>query len=255
MNPQATHPAPPAQVPGAASHHFWQSPSLGIYLGLAAVMVVLAILQLVLPLTINAGQQMSLAVVLAVAVLGWAGVILAPRAGFPEMNAPGVAVRQRVWVPLAAGIALGAVMVLGDFVNPLGTEVQTPFPDSLVVFALAGLFEEIAIHLFLTTTLVWLISAVILRGRRQDSTFWFVAIGTAALYWFVQIYAIMSFFPDKFSPMLAVQMAFVIGATITVGAWFYRRAGFLAALALRYGFYLVWHILWAGGIGLIGYMM
>jgi hypothetical protein len=50
-------------------------------------------------------------------------------------------------------------------------------------------------------------------------------------------------------------MLLVIGTTITLGAHVFRLGGFLAALSLRYGFYLLWHIVWGGGIGLVRYVL
>jgi hypothetical protein len=182
-------------------------------------------------------------------------MILAPHAGFAEMWASGMPIRHRVGDPLLVGIGLGLVMVLSDLFWPLGPELQTPFPDSIVVFSLAGLVEEILVHLFLTTALVWLISSVILKQRYGEAVFWVVAVAVGLAYWLLQISAIRTFFPEKFSDVLAVQLLFLIAATIILGAYFYRRRGFIAALALRYGFYLVWHILWGGGIGLVRYLL
>lgn len=234
---------------------FWYSPSTHIYLILVAIMVVLTGLATILPLAVNQGQQVSWITVIVVAVLGWVGVILTPKAGFPEMLEPVISTRQRVWVPFIGGLGLGIIMVIFDLISPLGTDIQTQFPDSLIVFTLAGLIEEIVVHLFLTTLLIWLISGVLLKNRYQTPVFWIVAIGLGIAYWLLQISAILTYFPEKFSVMLAGQMLFIIATTITMGAYFFRKSGFLAALALRYGFYLIWHIIWAGGIGLVRYFM
>ena len=67
------------------------------YLVLMVVMVILAGLQAVLPLTFNQGQQMSWLIVLAAVGLGWIGLILSPKAGFPEMWAQTVSGKQRFW--------------------------------------------------------------------------------------------------------------------------------------------------------------
>jgi len=230
-------------------------PSIKPYLALIAIMIVLAGLQAILPLEINQGQQMSWIAIIVAALLGLVGLILSPKAGFPEMWDPNIPLKQRFWLPFMVGAGLGLIMVLFDLLRPLGTDIQTRFPDSVIVFLLAGLVEEIIVHLFLTTLLVWLISGIILRNRYQETVFWLVAVGVGILYWMLQISAIMTYFPEKFSIVLAVQILFVIAATITVGAYFFRRSGFLAALSLRYGFYLIWHIIWAGGIGLVRYFM
>lgn len=226
-----------------------------IYLGLVAIMVILAISKAFLPLELNQGQQTPWWQVILVAVLGLIGVILSPKAGFPEMWDPKISNKLRFWVPALVGIGVGLVMVLFDLVQPLGSQAQTKFPDSLIVFLLAGLIEEIIVHLFLTTSVIWLISGLILRGRYQQVVFWVVAAGGGLLYWFLQINAIMTYFPEQFSAALAVQTFLVIMVTITAGAYFFRKGGFLAALSLRYGFYLVWHIIWGGGIGLVRYFL
>jgi len=230
-------------------------PSIKPYLVLIAIMIVLAGLQATLPLEINQGQQMSWVIIIVAAVLGLVGLILSPKAGFPEMWDSNISIRQRFWLPFVVGSGLGVVVVLFDLLRPLGTEIQTRFPDSLIVFLLAGLVEEIIVHLFLTTLLVWLISGVILRNRYQETVFWLVAVGVGILYWLLQISALRTYFPEKFSVVLAIQVLFIIAATITVGAYFFRKSGFLAAISLRYGFYLIWHIIWGGGIGLVRYFI
>ena len=230
-------------------------PGMNIYLGLVALVIILAGLQATLPLSLNEGQRLTWSAILVTVVLGWIGMILAPHAGFAEMWASGMSTRQRIGDPLLAGIGLGLVMVMADLIWPLGPELQTRFPDSIIVFSLAGLVEEILVHLFLTTSLVWLISSVILKQRYRVTVFWVVAVGVGLAYWLLQMSAIRTFFPEKFSVMLAFQLLFLIAATIIIGAYFYRSRGFVAALALRYGFYLVWHILWGGGIGLVHYLL
>jgi hypothetical protein len=231
------------------------SASLKIYLGLVAIMVILTGMQTPLALEINQGQQTSWLLIIIVAMLGWIGVILSPKTGFPEMCNPQISNRQRFWFPVLGGIGLGVGMFLFDVFQPLGSEAQTKFPDSLVIFSFAGLIEEIIIHLFLTTLLIWLISGLLLKGRYQEPIFWVVAAGGAVLYWLAQVQAIRTYFPEQFSIGLGAQVFLVIVVTITAGAYVFRKGGFLAALSLRYGFYLVWHIIWGGGIGLVRYFI
>jgi hypothetical protein len=229
--------------------------SIRIYLGLTAIMVVLTGLTMFLPVEVNQGQRVTWLSVVIVALLGGVGLILTPKAGFPEMWDAHVSSRQRFWLPALIGLGFGTVAVLFDLVQPLGTQAQTKFPDSLVVFSLAGIIEEIIIHLFLTTLLIWLVSGLVFKGRHQEPVFWIIAAGGAVLYWLLQIGAIMAYFPERFTIALATQVFFIIFVTITAGAYLFRRGGFLAALSLRYGFYLVWHIIWGGGIGLVQYFM
>jgi hypothetical protein len=225
------------------------------YLGLAIIMFVLLAAEMFVPFSINQGQQMSWLIVVAAALLGWAGLSLSGKAGFASMWAASVPPAKRFWIPFGLGASLGLAMVLLHQFNPMGVEIQTPFPDSLIVFSLAGLVEELLVHLFLTVVLVWFISGVILKNRGQTAVFWLVAIAIGLLYWALQMSAIVRFFPEKASLTLALQMVLVIGTTITLGAYVFRLGGFLAALSLRYGFYLIWHIIWGGGIGLVRYLL
>ena len=73
---------------------FWHSPSTRVYLILVVIMVVLAGLEIYLPLTVNQGQKVTWITVVLVAVLGWVGVILTPKAGFPEMLEPAISTKQ-----------------------------------------------------------------------------------------------------------------------------------------------------------------
>ena len=91
---------------------------------------------------------MSWVTIVVAAVLGLIGLILSPKAGFPEMWDSNISIRQRFWLPFVVGSSLGVIMVLFDLLRPLGTEIQTRFPDSLIVFLLAGLVEEIIVHFF-----------------------------------------------------------------------------------------------------------
>ena len=75
-----------------------------------------------------------------------------------------------------------------------------------------------------------------------------------------QAFSQMIFFEDKraFDEFTGGNFEFDAGVSavaITAGAHFVRKGGFLAALSLRYGFYLVWHIIWGGGIGLVRYFL
>lgn len=234
---------------------YWHNTSNRVYLTLVIFMLVLTGLEYNLPLAINQGQQMSWVTMIIATILGAIGLTFSARTGFPSLMDEEVSSQQRYWRPFLLGAGLGLIMIVFDLINPLGTEAQTIFPDSLVIFPLAGLVEEIIIHLFLTTLLIWVISGLILKNRHQKTVFWIVAVGLGLAYWLLQIGAIMTYFPEKFSTMLAFQTLIVIATTISAGAYAFRKGGFLAALSLRYGFYLLWHIIWGGGIGLVRYFM
>jgi membrane protease YdiL (CAAX protease family) len=124
---------------------------------------------------------------------------------------------------------------------------QTPLPQGLLLIIIAGLTEEFALRLFLIPFLIWLLSALLLRGRWQAPIFWLATTVSAVLYALLALTALgdradMAAF-SSVTPvyLLGVPSIFLYSL---LAAFFFRRAGFLAALSLRFGFYFVWHVLW-----------
>jgi hypothetical protein len=135
-----------------------------------------------------------------------------------------------------------------DVLQPLGSEVQIAFRASLVVYPMAGILEEILLRLFLTTMLVWLVSAVILRGRGQQTVFWVVAVVVGLMYAMLQM-AAYTMVAGEVTFLAGVWFLVQIGCYFVVAAYIYRRYGFLAAVAMRMGDYLIWHIIWGALVG------
>lgn len=249
----------PAMKQSSAQHQRgWFAPySLDqlTYVGLAVLLFALRGLLMMLGPAVDSAQQPPWLSVVIVVVLGWIGLRLMETTGFPEFWSQVVSSRQRFVLPLLLGMGMGVLLLALDLWQPLGSEFQTVFPVSLVVFAFGGLFEEIIVHLFLLPAAIWLFSSLLLRGRYQIWVFWTVAILSGLLYWLLQVMTLATYLPESFSPLLAVQLFLVITGVIVGGAYLFRRSGFLAALTFRYGFYLIWHIVWGGGIGLVRYWL
>ena len=226
------------------------SPSLVAYLGVLIGMLILwAILsvtsvEFVLP---QQAQMLSLPSILVVWALGLAGVFLGERAGFAPMWSAEISNRQRLLVPALIGIGIGVFGVLMDLIQPLGGDIQVKFPASLLVYPLGGVVEEILFRLFLTTLLVWLISSLLLRGRWQQQAFWVVAVLVGLLYTVLQLGAYQAL--GTVTPLVALRFLVVIGVFFVIAAYLYRKYGFLAAIAIRMGQYLIWHIIWGALVG------
>jgi len=97
--------------------------------------------------------------------------------------------------------------------------------------------------LFLTTSFVWLISNMVLRGRHQVGVFWGVAVFLGVFYTLSQVSLYQSLM-GTLDLFIAAQFFVMIGANFIVTAYLYRKYGFLAAISLRMGDYLLWHIIW-----------
>lgn len=174
-------------------------------------------------------------------VLGLAGIWLSLKTGFPEAWAAGISNRQRLLIPALMGAGLGVFAIVQDM---LSREPNFPIalPASLFVFSGGAVIIEIVYRWLPLPLALWLISSVLLRGRRQDEVFWVLAVLLSML--------------EPLAQYLALRQAGVAILPVTVAvleaylgdvweAYLFRRYGFLAPLALRLAYYLVWHV--AGG--------
>jgi hypothetical protein len=168
-------------------------------------------------------------------------VLIQKEAGLPELLDPSVSNQHRIWQPLLIGFlfAIPDVIIVGFIMHPepytsLPPFLQ-PFPYSLSLYSSGGLEIEIFYRLIPITLLLWLVSEKLLKGKHREIVFWTIAILTAIREpleqwpsgntWFI-VYALASGF-----------------AMNLWQAYQYRKAGFLSALMIRYGHYLIWHIL------------
>jgi hypothetical protein len=222
------------------------SPSIIVYTVLLGVIVLLRLLIALFPAEQIAPQMVNLTDSLTIGVIwlvGWVGVYLAPSTGFAGMWLADVSHTRRFLLPFVVGFGIGLLTVGFDVLQPLSDESLIKFPASLVAYPLAGILEEIIFRLFLTTTLLWIISNVLLRGKWQEATFWGVSAFLGIFYTLSQInlYNELVATPDL---LTLVRFIIVIAADFILAAYFYRKYGFLASLSYRMGDYLVWHILW-----------
>jgi hypothetical protein len=218
------------------------------YGALVGVLVVVKALFLLLPTVFPGADQdeaFSWATIVSVSLAGLIGLVLTPRAGFPEMWDPRVSRRQRFVVPAIIGLVYGVETVLRDLAVP--SPVHLRFPLSIPFYAYGAILLEIMLRLFAVTALTWLVSNVVLRGRGQAAAFWLAAV-VAALYepW-PHIVEELHASPPIATPGIFVQWALQpLFVSNVVSAYVFRRYGFIAPLVMRLCFYLVWHILYGG---------
>lgn len=196
------------------------------------------------------GRQVPLAGLLLYGLLGAAGLWLTHRTGFPQMWEEDIDTRLRFLLPAGAGMFAALGMIAMDVCLEAGRYpqiLQTELPEGLLLVIIAGISEELVVRLFLIPFLVWLVSTLLLGGRRQTLVFWSAAILAAILYSLLALGVLLS--STELATVSAAPPFYVLGLpTILLysllAAYFFRRAGFLAVLSLRFGFYFVWHILW-----------
>jgi membrane protease YdiL (CAAX protease family) len=224
------------------------SPSVIVYLLVFVVIIILRLLISLFPSGQNASQIINLTDSLSIAAIwlvGWVGVYLAPRTGFTGMWQKGISNRKRFLEPASIGVGIGLLSTVVDWIQPLASEELIKIPASLVAYPLASILEEIVFRLFLTTTLVWIFSNVLLRGKWQEGIFWVVNVFLGVFYTLSQL----SQYENLIAPVdLLVMLHFfiMIAVYFILAAYYYRKYGFLAAISMSMGNYLMWHIIWGG---------
>ncbi|MEP6743264.1 MAG: hypothetical protein ABJB61_12250 [bacterium] len=222
--------------------------SMRIYLGLIAFMVAVKVLFLLFPTVFPGADQegaFAWTTILAIAVMGLIGLVLARRTGFPEIWDSKVSNRQRFLIPTFIGLVYGVITVLKDLPNP--EPVHLKLPLSIPFYTYGALLLEIMLRLFAIPLLVWIFSNLILRGRWQTQVFWLAAIVVA-------LYEPLPYMREQLSGVsgLAISIVLVKWAIAplflanVITGWLFRKYGFLSALVMRLSFYLVWHIVYGG---------
>lgn len=221
------------------------SHSTKTYLALVLFLIAVKILFLAFPTTFPSADQegaFSWFTIVTVSILGFIGLMLSRRAGFPDLWDAAISHRQRFLIPALVGLIYGVVTVLYDLRSP--APVHLELPSSVPFYAYGATLLEILLRLFAVTFLVWLISNVILKGKWQTPVFWLAAV-IAALYEPLP-HLTSALNTGGILAALGVLVAAPLFAGNIVAAYLFRKYGFLAALTMRLSFYLLWHIIYGG---------
>jgi hypothetical protein len=192
----------------------------------------------------------GLAIIVPLGLIGVLGLNLGRLTGMWE---PELTLGAKLGLPTAAGLAIGAVMLLSDLMTGWTQElahkmhlssIHIPYPLSVPIYFGGAILVSILYFLVLLPPLVWLISDKLLKGRHEVAVYWWVAAPLALVEPVTQ---------GDFSAIAESGWRAVPGAVEDLllnfaQVWFFRRAGFAAACLVRIAFYAVWHVAY----GLIG---
>ncbi len=180
--------------------------------------------------------------------LGWLGLVLGRKLGFPELYDEKITNKERFFIPGLAGAAIGAFFILADLVqaqfHSLGRFPHPPFPMSILASATAGIGEEMIFRLFLIPCLLWLLR----KKPTNNWAFWGAAVFSALAFAFGHfpsffiLYGLKGFNELPFVILLAVVL--LNGVLSLFAAGYFRKYGFLAAVSLHFWTDIVWHVLW-----------
>jgi hypothetical protein len=85
----------------------------------------------------------------------------------------------------------------------------------------------------------------LLRGNWQELVFWVVNVFLAVFYTLSQLAQYENLFASA-NLWIVAHFFVMIALYFLLAAYYYRRYGFLAAISMSIGNFLVWHILWGG---------
>jgi hypothetical protein len=243
------------------------SPSIKIYVALVVIFAILAGLNVFLPqgsfLPASPDQALPaskpvLALVNAVIVLivygglGFLGLKLSQKLGFPDLWEASISNKQRFLIPALIGAGLGLFFILADLMlsqfHTVGPLPHPPFPTSLVASATAGIGEEIIFRLFFISFWVWLVSYLILRKRWPNQIFWIVSIFSALAFAFGHLPSVMLVLglPEisQIPMALMVEIILLNGVLSLFAAYYFKKFGFLAAVGIHFWADVIWHVIW-----------
>ena len=184
--------------------------------------------------------------------LGWLGLMLSQKIGFPDLWSPTISKRQKLLIPALIGATIGVFFILADAIfskfHTLGPIPHPPFPTSLVASATAGIGEEVIFRLFFISFWVWLVANVVLKRKWQNEVFWIVAVGSAFAFAFAHVPSIMFLFGLKtigdIPLVLMSEIILLNGVLSVVAAYYFRRCGILSAISIHFWADMVWHVIW-----------
>ena len=185
-------------------------------------------------------------------LLGFIGLTLWRKLGFPDIWDARVTNRQRFLMPALIGAALGVLLIIGDLIfspyNSVGRLIHPPFPTSLVAAIAAGIGEEMMFRLFFISFWTWLVGKLILRGRGLTIVYWMFAVLSSFAFAAGHLPSFMIILgvgnPSQLSPILLLEVFLLNGLISIFAAYYFKKYGFLAPVGIHFWTDIVWHVLW-----------
>lgn len=183
------------------------------------------------------------------AAIGLVGTVAISFTRLPGHWDPEIPLKSKVLWPLAVGLALGASQAATDAMTGWGAQmahqlklatIHIAWPLSAVVYPGGAILVSIAYFLSLIPLVALVVSRWWLKGRGLDLTYWAIALPSALIEPWTQG-DFKSAATGEAGPLLfAIEDLLMNLAQV----WFLRRAGFVACVLVRIGFYAIWHIAW-----------
>lgn len=188
----------------------------------------------------------------AIGVLGSLGLLsvfllnLTKLKGLWDTN---VEINQKLIYPLIIGLLFGAIQVVYDLITDLhamdaasmGMEsLNVSFPYSIPFYFGGAVITNIIYYLIIIPIAVFIVSTKLLKGKAEDKVFWSIGILVALIepltnpgINYITQHGAMGI------PVILLVLLFNL-----LSIWLIRKYGFISAIFLRVGDYIVWHIIY-----------
>jgi hypothetical protein len=183
-------------------------------------------------------------------LLGLLGLWFARRLGWPGVYHPDAGWRRWLWWPMALGLVVGVLMVIGDRIfsalGDWGGFSHPTFPMSLIASATAGIGEEIIFRVFVMG--LWAFLLQLLFRQSKGLVLW-IANGISALAFATghlpaAMYLLGTSSPLELPALLLAEMVLLNGLVALVAGERYARDGLVAAAGVHFWADVVWHVVW-----------
>lgn len=178
-------------------------------------------------------------------ILGAIGVFIATLARMTPDPLAGGRLRSSLVAAVGSGALLGSLVLGLDYATGFSTlvaqrldleSIHIAFPASLYVYAAGAVAVECLYRLIPVSILYGLIARVILRGRGEAIVFWALAVVSSLIEPLSQAGLAAA------APQLVWALFAAIFAFNLTEAALWRRFGWIAMVASRAVFYLIWHV-------------
>lgn len=189
-----------------------------------------------------------------IALLGLIGILFLNRSTLRGLWDGDLTARQKVLMPLVAGIVLGGAHVvlrqfipvdaaLAAFTQSQGAERIAPsLAGAILGYFSGGILVSIVYFLILIPPVVYLVSDRLLKGQKQAIVFW--SIATPLALWEPLTNPPLAFSIEAFGAIGALAIVVFGFLFCAIQAWFMRAFGFVALVFVRIGLYAVTHALY-----------
>jgi len=184
--------------------------------------------------------------------LGFLGLTLSARIGFPALWDEKISNIQRFLIPLILGVSIGILLIVLDVgfstINTVGRLPHPPFPTSVVASVSAGIGEEVIFRLFFIPSFTWLISSVLLKNRSKNAVFWVAALVSTLLFslgHFPPVLILLGIPSLSSVPVSLIAEILIMNSVLSlVAAYYLRKYGVLAPIGIHFWADVLWHVIY-----------